>query len=284
MKLPTPQIRGVALVILSASFFACVDGLSKQLAETQPVIQIVWTRYALSLPMLLLMVGPSRWPTLFRTTHLRQQIARGLTPLAVSFSMVMAVRLLPLADATVILFMAPFMVVALSGTVLGEPVRAVRWIGVGIGFAAVLLVTRPGLGGLSLNAVFPLIAAIFYALMQLLTRRLGIAGEQADTTLGWTLLVGTIAVTPIAALTWAPPSATAWALMIALGTVFGIGQFLAIRALALAQAGVLAPFTYVQIIAAVVFGVVVFGDMPDVWTVVGIVMIILAGVLVVRRG
>ena len=110
------------------------------------------------------------------------------------------------------------------------------------------------------------------------------AGEQADTTLGWTLAIGTMVMTPVAALTWAPTSAATWALLITLGTIFGLAQFLGIRAFALAGAGRLAPFTYVQIVAAVIFGVAVFGDVPDVWTLVGIAMIIFAGILVIRRG
>ena len=280
----SPQLKGIALVILSASSFACVDGISKLLTETQPVAQIVWARYALALPALLLLSGPKRWPTLFHTGQLRFQILRGLTPLTISVTMVLAVHFLPLAEATVILFMAPFLVVALSGIMLGEPVRPISWVGVAIGFAAVLVVTRPGLGGFSAYVAFPLVAAVFYALMQLLTRRLGAAGEMADTTLAWTLAVGTIVATPVAFFLWPETSLKAWLLLVTLGTVFGAAQFLMIRAYTLASAGVLAPFSYAQIVAAVVFGAIVFADLPDLWSFVGIAMIIFAGLLVVRRG
>jgi drug/metabolite transporter (DMT)-like permease len=258
-----PQLRGIALVVFSASSFACVDGISKVLAETQPVAQIVWARYALALPALLLMTGPRRWPTLFHTGQVKFQILRGLTPLTISVTMVLAVHFLPLAEATMILFMAPFLVVALSGAMLGEPVRPASWAGVAIGFAAVLVVTRPGLGGFSGHVVFPLIAAVFYALMQLLTRRLGAAGELADTTLAWTLAVGTLAVTPVAFATWPETSLRAWLLLVTLGTVFGLAQFLMIRAYTLAAAGVLAPFSYAQIVAAVVFGAIVWWSGGD---------------------
>jgi drug/metabolite transporter (DMT)-like permease len=196
--------------------------------------------------------------------------------------MVIGVRYMPLADTTVILFAGPFFVVALSAPVLKERVRAASWIGVSIGFLAVLLVARPGFNELSKYAVFPLIAAVFYALLQLITRQLGASGEKATTTLAWTLLVGGIAVTPVAIATWVPVTPTAWLLMIALGTVFGIAQLLMARAFTHASANVLAPFNYVQIISAVIFGVLVFGDVPDVWTFVGIFMIIGAGIYVAR--
>ena len=82
---------------------------------------------------------------------------------------------------------------------------------------------------------------------------------------------------------WAPVTPNEWFLMIGLGVVFGFSQLLMIRALTYAPAGVLQPFNYVQIISAAIFGIVVFGDVPDMWTVLGIVMIIGAGVYVVRR-
>ena len=276
------RLRGIVLLLLSVSLFAAVDGVSKLLADTQSVGQIVWARYALALPLLLATQRPANWASLFRTARPGLQILRAVAPLFVGGSMVMAVRYLPLAEATVILFAAPFLVVALSRPFLGERVGLASWIGVFIGFAAVLVVARPGFGELSKFSVFPLAAAVFYALFQLLTRQLAAAGEKADTTLAWTLAVGVAATTPIAAFFWAPVTTTAWLLMVALGVAFGVAQALLVRAFSHAPAGLLAPFSYAQIIAATVFGVVVFDAIPDLWTVVGITMIIGAGVYVMR--
>jgi drug/metabolite transporter (DMT)-like permease len=172
--------------------------------------------------------------------------------------------------------------VALSGRLLGERVRAASWIGVALGFLAVLIVARPGFGGLSVYALFPLVGAVFYALFQLLTRRLAAAGEKAETTLAWTLAVGTVIAAPLAAIEWIPLTATGWLLVAALGVVYGIAQLLLVRAFAYAPASILTPFSYAQIISATIFGLVVFGDVPDLWTVVGIVLIIAAGAYVVR--
>ena len=146
-----------------------------------------------------------------------------------------------------------------------------------------MIVARPGFSTFSHFAVFALVAAIFYALLQLITRGLGAAGEKATTTLAWTLAVGCIVSTPMAAMSWAPLTLHGWLLMIGLGLVFGISQLLMIRAFTYAPAGVLAPFNYVQVVAAVIFGVAVFGDVPDRWTLLGIAMIIGAGIYVVRR-
>ena len=256
--------------------------MSKALADTQSVGQIVWARYALALPVLILTTPRAHWRTLFKTTRPASQLSRGLMPLAVSGTMVLAVRYLPLAEATVILFSAPFLVVALSVPFLGERVHPASWVGVVVGFAAVLLVARPGFGEISKYTIFPLAAAVFFALFQLVTRRLAATGERAQTTLAWTLAVGTVAATPVALMTWAPVTPSAWLLMIALGVVFGLAQAFMVRAFAHAPAGVLAPFGYAQIIAATIFGMIVFGAIPDVWTLLGVAMIIAAGVYVAR--
>jgi drug/metabolite transporter (DMT)-like permease len=279
----TPVVlRGIVLIILSASVFALVDGLSKLLADTQSVWQIVWARYAIALPILLLMTPQAERRALLRTPHPWQQIARGLAPIGVSSAMVLGVRHLPLTEATVILFASPFAIVALAGPLLGERVRPSSWIGVIVGFAAVLIVARPGLGHVSYYALFPLAAAAFYTLYQLMTRQLANIGERPFTTLVWTLATGTVISTPLAILTWQPVTATAWGLIVGLGAVFALAQGLMIAAYVHAPAGVLAPFSYAQIVAATVVGVLVFDTVPDLWTLLGVVMIIGAGVFVAR--
>ena len=140
--------------------------------------------------------GRRKLPTLFRTRRPGLQVLRGLAPLVVSVGMVLGVHYLPLAEATVILFAAPFLVAALSVPLLGERVHASTWIAVAIGFAAVLIVARPGVSELSLFALFPLIGAVFYAALQLITRQLAAAGERAETTLAWTLLTGIVVSSP----------------------------------------------------------------------------------------
>ena len=277
------RLIGIVLVIASASIFACVDGFSKMLAETNSVAQIVWTRYALALPILLATTRPSQLPILFQTRRPGLQILRGLAPLAVSVGMVFGVRYLPLAEATVILFAAPFLVAAFSVPLLGERVHASSWIAVAVGFTAVLVVARPGVSELSLFALFPLVGAVFYAALQLITRRLAAAGERAETTLAWTLLTGIVVSSPFALYFWEPLDLEGWALMLAIGTSFGIAQLMMIRGFAHAPAALLAPLSYVQIVSATIFSVAVFHEVPDAWTLLGIVMIIGSGIYVVRR-
>ena len=175
------------------------------LSETNAVAQIVWARYALALPILLATTPPGDSFRCFSGPSGRDcRSCAGWRRLAVSVGMVFGVHYLPLAEATVILFAAPFLVAALSVPLLGERVHASNWIAVAIGFAAVLIVARPGVSELSLFALFPLIGAVFYAALQLITRQLAVAGERAETTLAWTLLTGIVVSSPFVVYFWEP--------------------------------------------------------------------------------
>ncbi|MCB1379129.1 MAG: DMT family transporter [Alphaproteobacteria bacterium] len=275
--------RGILFLIISVGCFALVDGFSKVVIGPYSFGQVMLARYALAFPALLLAIGPARWNRVFQTRMAGLQIARGLTPAIIGGLMVVAVHNLPLADATVILFAGPFFVVALSGWMLGERVNASSWFGVGVGFLAVLIVARPGFEAFSVYAVLPALGALFYALLQLFTRKLGTAGEDPTTTLAWTLLIGTVVAIPLAALDWRPPDLHAWLAFFGIGASFGIAQYYLAKAFVLAPANILTPFTYFQILAAVIFGIAVFGDVPDFWTMVGTVLILAAGAYVFGR-
>ncbi len=279
----TDKLRGILLLIGAVACFGVVDGLSKILIETQSFGQVVLARYVFALPILLIATTPRKWKSLFQTQLVGLQIVRGLTPVVIGGSMVFAVSYLPLAEATVILFAGPFFVVALSGWLLGERVSSSSWIGVAVGFLAVLVVARPGFSELSKYTIFPAIGAVFYAAFQLLTRRLGAAGEHPTTTLAWTLAIGNLVGIPLAIASWLPQTPESWLLSLCLGVVFGLSQFLLAKAFALAPANVLTPFSYFQILSAVVFGLLVFHDVPDRWTLIGIALIIGAGLYVFGR-
>lgn len=282
-RLARDRLIGIGLVVLSACCFGFVDGVSKLLADTASVAQIVWARYALALPLLLLTTAPARLPALFRTGRPGLQVLRGLTPIAVSVSMVLAVRYMPLSEATVILFAAPFLVVLMAVPTLGEKITAARMVAVLVGFVAVVIVARPGIGEFSHYAIYPLVGALFYAALQLITRRVAAYGEPALTTLAWTLLTGIVLVTPFALWTWQSLDGRGWMLMVGLGLIFGVAQLAMIQGFAHAPAALLAPLAYMQIASAVLFSVVVFAEMPDGWTLLGISLIAASGIYVVRQ-
>jgi drug/metabolite transporter (DMT)-like permease len=275
-------VSAILLLVSGVTLFGIMDGLGKFLAGEYSVVQVVWARYAFAVPVILATARPAAWSGLLRCERPSLQAARGLLPLLASVTVIVGLRLLPLADATAISFASPLLVVFLSVPLLGERVSVHSWVGVVCGFIRVLLIVRPGAGTIAWAALFPLATAFFFALYQVLTRLVS-RRDDPVVTLAWTVAVGLVLTTPLLPAYWHPVGGTDWPLLVLSGLLFGSGQFLLIRAFAMAPAAVLAPFTYAQIVAAVVFGVVVFGDVPDLWTAAGTAVVILAGVYVLRR-
>lgn len=276
--------RGILLVILAVALFGAVDGISKMLVGSLSFGQIMLGRSLLAL-LVVLAATPGKWVELYRTPVPMLQVIRGAMPFVIGGLMVFAVTYLPLAESTVILFAGPFLVVVMSGWLLREKVPASAWVGVAGGFLAVVIVARPGLDALSPFTIFPALAALFYAVLQVLTRHLGVAGETPRTTVAWTLLVSTLLALPLAVADWATPTGTEWLLLLAMGGAFGLGQHFLTKGFLLAPAGVLAPFSYFQIISAVAFDLLVFHDAPDGWTLAGIALLVVSGAYVFgRRG
>ena len=275
-------VSAIWLLVSGVTLFGIMDGLGKLLAGEYSVLQVVWARYAFALPVILASARPAAWPGLLRCESPALQAARGLLPLLASVTVILGLGLMPLADATAISFASPLLVVVLSVPLLGERVSVHSWVGVLCGFAGILLIVRPGAGTIAWAALFPLATALLFALYQVLTRLVS-RRDDPVVTLAWTVAVGLILTTPLLPTYWHRVSGADWPLLVLSGLLFGLGQFLLIRAFARAPAAVLAPFTYAQIVAAIVFGVVVFGDVPDLWTAAGTALVILAGVYVLRR-
>lgn len=276
------RMHAILLLVAGVTLFGIMDGLGKVLGGGYPVVQVVWARYAFAVPVVLAAASPFAWPHLLRCERPALQAGRALLPLVASVTVILAVSLMPLADATAISFASPLLVVALSAPLLGERVSIQSWIGVICGLIGVLVIVRPRAGAIAWAALFPLGTAFLFALYQLLTRLVS-RGDDPVVTLAWTVAVGVVLTSPLLPFAWRPVALVDWPLLALSGVLFGAGQLLLIRAFAIASAGLLAPFTYAQIVAAIVFGVAVFGDVPDLWTMIGTAIVILAGIQVLRK-
>ncbi|MEO8668071.1 MAG: DMT family transporter [Bauldia sp.] len=274
--------RAIAFLLIGVSLFSIMDGLGRFLAADFPVVQLVWARFAFAVPVLLATTSPHRWARLLVCNQPGLQAARTVLLLAATASILVSLTLMPLADVTAITFAAPLFVVALSSPLLRERVGLPAWVGVALGFVGVLIVARPGLGSFSWVLAFPLLAAFLFGLYQALTRLVS-RGDPPITTLAWTILLGFFLTTPLLAFGWGWGSPLSWALLISTGLLFGVGHIFFIRAFALAPAAMITPFTYGQMVAAILFGVLVLGEVPDRWTLAGTALIILAGIYVLRR-
>lgn len=276
------QLRAIALMVFGVATFAVMDALGKQLAEELDVMQVIWGRYVFALPVLLVLAPPARWAGLLRNSRPALQVVRALMPMAAGLTIVLALRTMPLADATVISFAAPLLVTALSIPLLGEKVGWHRWAAVVVGFAGVLVIARPGAGAFQWAALLPLGTALSSALYQLTTKLLS-ASVEALSTLIYTMVVGFVLSTLALPFVWQAPTGEAWLLMAVSGLFNALGHYAIIRAFSGAPASTLAPFIYTQIVLAVVLGYLMFGEIPDALTWLGTAIVVASGLYVLHR-
>jgi drug/metabolite transporter (DMT)-like permease len=274
-------LRGIGLMVLAVSTFTCLDTTSKYLSQHYPVPAIVWVRYVVHMVLMLAVLAPRMGMGLVRTANLRLQIIRGVVLTASSLVFLSALRLMPLAEAASIAFMTPIIIAVLAGPVLNEKVGGRTWLALAAGFAGVLLIVRPGGGLFTWAALLPLASAFMMAVYQMLTSKL--AGRDAPlTTLFYPAVIGTVLV-PIAfphqlALPAGPLDA---GLFVLIGVLGGLGHFFLIRAHDYAPTSTLSPFMYVQLLTAVLLGWLVFGQLPDAVSAVGMATIAASGLLLI---
>ena len=218
------------------------------------------------------------------TRRLGGQLCRGFA-MAGSYGLYLqALRAMPIADATALMFASPFIVAALSPLVLGERVPALRWAAIAAGFVGVLIVVQPGGASFRPEGLWALAGAGGMALSALLARRLG-ATEPPGVTAFYTavafLALG--AVPTLGLGQWQAPDGLQLVLMALAGLIAGTAHFLIVLAYRGASASLVAPFEYSALLVAIVSGFVFFGDVPDAEVWAGIVVIVAAGVVLARR-
>ncbi len=281
---PSHAAAGIGLMVLAVFLFTLMDTIAKSLTQSYPVQQTVWGRYFFQFAWMLLLIPHLGLRELVRTRRLGVHIGRGLLLALATLCLFAAISLVPLADAYTIGFTAPLFVTILSIPMLGEQVGWRRWTAVLVGFAGVLIVIRPGLGSMHWAMLLPLVTALCFALYQILTRRVGgEPGESAFAMLFYLAIVGTMVTSVIAPFYWQPIAPTDWGWMIAMGGLGAFGHLVLIRALACAPASLMAPFTYTQIVWALILGYLLFGDLPDVWMLLGCAVIVGSGLFVFYR-
>jgi drug/metabolite transporter (DMT)-like permease len=272
---------GIAWMLLTSLFFVSLDTVAKHLVSSYPVIQVVWGRFVFHVLLAALILGP-RFGFFARSANPLLQIVRSILLLATTLLFFFGVRLLPLADASAIMFTSPILLSILAIPVLGEKVGPYRWAAIFVAFLGALVVVRPGTGVMGAGALFLLGCACCNALYQLITRKLrGI--DEARTTLFYTGLAGAVGTSLAVPLVWTPISVGDWPLFAALGVFGCLGHFTLIKAFQSAPATVVAPFSYASLIWAIFFGYLFFGDLPDIWTLVGATIIAAGGLYILHR-
>lgn len=275
-------IRGVLMMCVAVIFFVIMNTFVKELrAQELPVIEIVWGRYFFHF-LLVLLLFPKRIPTLLSGSDKRWQIARSVLVLLATACMFTAVGLMPLADVVAITFVAPLLITALSVPFLGERVGIRRWIAVFVGLAGMLVIVRPGSGLFQIAALLPILVAVFAAAYQIVTRLISHRTDPINSVF-YTALVGAIVMSVIIPFFWQTPSLTQWLMLLGAGLAGGLGHWALILAYQRAEAPLVAPFAYTELIWATIFGLTFFGDFPDLWTFVGAGIIAASGIYILHR-
>lgn len=273
---------GIACALAAWLLFAGMDGASKLLAEGYSIIQILWVRYLTLVVIAAWLAYRHGGNAAFRTRHFWLQSARSAILVTEIGLFILTITVLPLAGAHAILAVTPLIVTALSVPLLGEQVGVRRWSAIGVAFVGVLIILRPGLGVMHPMALLALLCSAMFALYQILTRIVSRA-DPPLTTLFYTALVGVIGLSVIGPFYWTTPDVAGWALFALVAVLGAGGHYLLIKALQLAPASTLQPFSYTILIWATVVGFLVFGNLPDGGTVIGAVVIAASGIYTFAR-
>ncbi|MBX3652742.1 MAG: DMT family transporter [Ramlibacter sp.] len=271
-------MAGILLHIAGLWLLSSLDASGKLLVMAGvPVLMVSWFRYVVHIGLMTAVVLPRRGRALFATQSLSRQLQRGLMMITTTVLFFSVLGRVPLAEGTAMNFMAPLFLMALAPWLLQEPHRLHRWLGVVAGFAGMLIVMRPG-GQLDrLGVILGLLTALAFALFQIATRR--VAHDDPLTTNYYGGLFGALALTLALPWFWRTPELAPWQwlLLASTGVTGFLGHWLQIAAFKRAPATLLAPFSYLQIVAAATLGWLVFGQLPDRVTAAGIALICAAG-------
>jgi drug/metabolite transporter (DMT)-like permease len=275
---------GIALRIGSASAFGCMAGAIKLgYSARVPMPEIVFYRFAFGLPPLLLWIAAGRdfsvWRTARPGAHL-WRAAIGLATMALSFS---ALFYLPLAEATTLGFAAPLFAVILSALVLKEKVGRHRWSAVVLGFVGVALVMRPEgrhlpILGLSLA----LLGAVGMATVAITLRQIG-RSEGTQTIVLWFTVLSALAAGTLMPFYATAHDGRIWLILLAIGTLGGVGQLLMTASLRFAPVAAVVPFDYVQLLWATLLGWLLFATRPPPATWLGAAIIVGSGLYTFYR-
>jgi drug/metabolite transporter (DMT)-like permease len=259
--------RGIALILASTVFLGTSDVTSKYLSATLPSIEIAWIRFLVFALVMVPAMLPGTPLFALRTSRPGLQAMRGAALLGSSLLFISGLRFLPIAEASATSFVSPLFVTALSIFFLRESVGLRRWAATAVGLIGVLIILRPGSSAFHPAAVFPLVSAFCWALTLIMTRMLS-GRERVITTMTYSAISGFLILSALVPAVWVTPTS---------------GQWIVVLAFRYANASVLAPFSYTQLLWVSSLGFVVFAEVPDVWTVTGAAFVVASGLYTAHR-
>jgi drug/metabolite transporter (DMT)-like permease len=247
-----------------------------------PSIEIAWIRF--------LVFGMIMFPAMLPGSPLYAlpsgrrglQLMRGAALLASSLFFITGLGFLPIAEASATGFVSPLFVTALSIVFLGESVGVRRWLATAVGLIGVLIILRPGSSAFHPAAFFPIVSALAWACTMIMTRMMS-GKEPVITTMTYSSIAGVCILSALVPFVWVAPSWHDILFGIFIGVASTAGQWIVVLAFRYADASVLAPFQYTQLLWVSILGFMIFGELPDIWTVTGAVFIVASGLYTAHR-
>jgi drug/metabolite transporter (DMT)-like permease len=278
-------LRAIGLMCLAWGLFACLDTTAKYLgsATDLPSAQVVWMRFLGQFLAMVAVLGLLAVPSLLRTQRFKTQITRSFLLLGSTTFNFLALKHLRLDQTTTVGFLTPLTVALLAGPMLGEWIGWRRALAILIGFAGILVAIRPGFTDVHPAFLFSFGSMLCYAIFSIVTRYLA-AFDKAEVTLFYSLFAGTLMVAPFALADWVwPADKFIWLLLLSMGVYGGLGHYLFILAHRHSPASIIAPFLYISLLTHSTAGYLVFGHLPDRWTLGGAAIVIASGLYLLQR-
>ena len=274
--------RGILLMALGFALFAVADTIAKVLLEYYPPLQVVFIRMlGLFCGVNLIMLYNFKW--VGKTHNLSKQLLRGLAQAGSALTFLVGLKTIAIADATSIAFIAPLFVIILSYFILKEPIGIRRWLAVVIGFSGTLIIIRPGFEMINLGHIFIIMAALLFALRQIISRLIA-STDDPLTTAFFTAYTSVFIFVLFQPLVWTPITDNNHIFLFFVFASFaGIAEFLVIKSLQIAHAVVVSPLQYTLLIWVTIFGFFIWGVLPDIWTFLGAGVIIVTGLYSLHR-
>jgi drug/metabolite transporter (DMT)-like permease len=274
--------KGIALILASTVFLGASDVTAKYLSATLPSMEIAWLRFLVFALIMVPAMVPGSPLYAMQSGRPALQVMRGIALLSSSVFFISGLRFLPIAEASATGFVSPLFVTALSILFLGEKVGMRRWIATGVGLVGVIIILRPGTGAFHPAAFFPLVSALAWAATLIMTRMMS-GREHAITIMTYSSIVGVCILSALVPLVWVAPSWNDILFGVLIGVASTAGQWIVVLAFRYADASVLAPFSYTQLLWVSILGFLIFGELPDIWTVTGAAFIVASGLYTAHR-
>ena len=302
MRNLSPTTLGAICASIAVVFFSINDTAIKFLSDGYALHQVILIRSSIGLLVILTIIAPAtKTKNIWRTKRLKMHLLRGLCIVVANMTFFLGLAAMPLADAVAIFFVSPLVITVFSVVFLGEKVGPRRWGAILIGLLGVIVMMRPGTAAFQYASLLPFIAAICYAAVHVLSRKIG--GTETAVTMAVYIQITFISVSLLFGLLvgdgkfaaqddpslafllrpWGWPDPADLPVFLIIGVGIGFGGFLISQAYRVAEASFVAPFEYLALPMSVLFGIVIFGEFPQLLDFVGMALILGAGLFTVWR-